>query len=128
MIFEKMNPAVKALWVAALRSGDYKQCTGLLTDGNCGFCCLGVLCDVAVKEGVIPAPSKANNGLIHYGDDIEKSVATLPRTVINWAGLRDLSAPPIAKDHNGGVIHAVSANDGLRWSFEQIADAIERNL
>src|ERR1700722_19140718 len=41
----KMDPALKAKWVAALRSGEYKQGDGKLhnrTDDS--YCCLGVLC------------------------------------------------------------------------------------
>jgi hypothetical protein len=41
----KMNPEVKARWVAALRSGEYKQGKGALRLNN-KFCCLGVLCDL----------------------------------------------------------------------------------
>lgn len=35
-----MNDAAKK-WVAALRSGNYSQCAGKLTNGE-GYCCLGV--------------------------------------------------------------------------------------
>lgn len=31
----------KEIWLKALRSGEYEQCTGRLSDGT-GFCCLGV--------------------------------------------------------------------------------------
>lgn len=44
----KMNPEIKAKWVAALRSGDYEQGRGYLHRG--GFCCLGVACDLFIKE------------------------------------------------------------------------------
>lgn len=37
-------------WVKALRSGKYQQGKGALRDGE-GFCCLGVLADLAVKAG-----------------------------------------------------------------------------
>ena len=37
---------LRVLWVAALRSGDYKQATGSLRK-PAGDCCLGVLCDIA---------------------------------------------------------------------------------
>ena len=33
-------------WIAALRSGNYKQGKGYLKKGDC-HCCLGVLCEVA---------------------------------------------------------------------------------
>lgn len=37
-----MNPEIKALWVKALRSGEYRQTHGLLYH-NGGYCCIGVL-------------------------------------------------------------------------------------
>lgn len=37
-----MDAELKAKWVEALRSGEYEQCRGRLTDGK-GFCCFGVL-------------------------------------------------------------------------------------
>ncbi len=38
----EMNPEVKARWVAALRSGEYKQATGVLRRGGKSFCCLAI--------------------------------------------------------------------------------------
>ena len=37
-----MDKKLKARWVAALRSGEYKQCQRVLHDGV-GYCCIGVL-------------------------------------------------------------------------------------
>jgi len=42
-----MKPSIKKAWIEALRSGEYAQTRGSLRDES-GFCCLGVLCDVAV--------------------------------------------------------------------------------
>lgn len=44
-----MNPRIKLLWVEALLSGKYKQVTGKLKTPE-GFCCLGVLTDLYIKE------------------------------------------------------------------------------
>jgi hypothetical protein len=41
MMIKKM----KARWVAALRSGDYKQAPSSLRNRG-GYCCLGVFCDL----------------------------------------------------------------------------------
>lgn len=41
-----MDAELKAKWIAALRSGEYKQGNGRLRDGD-KYCCLGVLCDVS---------------------------------------------------------------------------------
>ena len=79
-----MNQEWKEKWVAALRSGEYKQTRHVLrniTPENEGFCCLGVLCDLwdnkawdEVKgietrmsfqgwEGGIPTPVRESLGL-----------------------------------------------------------------
>lgn len=43
--------ALRTEWLAALRSGEYRQAPGALQAGDTsGFCCLGVLCDLAVKR------------------------------------------------------------------------------
>ncbi len=50
-----MHAAPKAKILAALRSGEYEQTRGALAivDGpNAGFCCLGVMCEEAIKDGV----------------------------------------------------------------------------
>lgn len=41
-----MDKELKEKWVTALRSGEYRQTTGELKD-EYGYCCLGVLCDIA---------------------------------------------------------------------------------
>jgi hypothetical protein len=47
MLFEMMNEKVKADWVAALRSGKYKQGEEKLRDVEKNeYCCLGVVCDI----------------------------------------------------------------------------------
>jgi hypothetical protein len=45
MSYAKLNPELKARWVAALRSSEYKQGRYLLRNDENEFCCLGVLCD-----------------------------------------------------------------------------------
>lgn len=44
-----MNQQIKEQWVAALRSGEYQQTKTVLHDSE-GFCCLGVLADLYLKE------------------------------------------------------------------------------
>jgi hypothetical protein len=46
-----MNPDKKKMWIDALLSGEYKQGRGALKYKN-GYCCYGVLCDVAIKDGL----------------------------------------------------------------------------
>lgn len=107
-----MDTRVKALWLDALRSGEYEQAKEVLAKvdpetGKVGYCCLGVLCDLAVKEGVIPSPvlvDRYENGgeaslrekdRYLYGDpdgpERSTSTAELPVAVKEWAGLYDTS-------------------------------------
>lgn len=116
-----MNPDIKAKWVAALRSGEYKQGYGALHCGSDdpkvdgGFCCLGVLCEVAVKEGVIDAGFQAYSwSNFQYGS---REGGILPESVCRWA---DVTAVPDI--HDGPATHW---NDTVRFNFEQIAEMIE---
>lgn len=106
-----MTKELRDKWVAALRSGKYKQTTGALyggtgnidTDGEreYGYCCLGVLCDIAFP---------------HTRDSWEYS-ATLTDTEKGRVGLEQ-------KDHE----HCIAMNDTYKNTFDQIADWIEENL
>lgn len=42
-----MNAELKAKWIAALESGDYKHGKGHLRNADDTYCCIGVLHDVA---------------------------------------------------------------------------------
>lgn len=94
-----MNKGVKKQWVKALRSGEYKQGEGRLAvikEGGTVFCCLGVLCDLAVKAGIIKKPKKVE---IYSGADAyvyEEYSAALPPAVKDWAGL-DSKSPQVSK-------------------------------
>lgn len=119
-----MNEEVKALWLADLRSG-VPQGRMLLFDGV-GHCCLGRLCEVAVKAGVIPPMwttlSVHRTTNYCYGDDSHSSTTDLPRAVREWAGFDD-GNPEIAPE-----VTAATANDDFGWDFNAIADAIDEYL
>lgn len=69
-----MSPELKEKWVAALRSGKYKQGKKVLRTYENTFCCLGVLCDIANPNGWEPAPgSWAYQGNQHdlIGTDLD---------------------------------------------------------
>jgi hypothetical protein len=94
---ERKQKAIRRRWVAALRSGDYKQGKGFLRTKGKGkqadkFCCLGVLCELAVKAKVINPPDIDSNtfnyGAYIYGGSID----ILPNSVTEWAGLQDSAA------------------------------------
>lgn len=118
-----MNADVKARWLAALRSGEYQQGQDALRL-NGKFCCLGVLCDLAAKDGV----GKWDLSL-HFndGDSVADDVPT--DKVREWAGLDQVNPQLNIPDVDGCERFAPIAdlNDsGL--SFAQLADEIERQL
>lgn len=94
-----MNPELKAKWVEALRSGEYKQGAGRF-EKNGKFCCLGVLCKVA---GVGVSELRGNG----YWCDNYKFVGE----TIEEIAERDL----------------INMNDSGK-PFTEIADYIEANL
>lgn len=127
-----MNTRVKRLWTAALRSGEYEQGTSGLRVEN-AHCCLGVLCEVAVREGVIErfGPNVAGDYSYGTGRQIGDSrTADLPREVVRWAGLKE--ADPIIKPEvldNGQTCGSlIVLNDVGKAPFSTIADVIDRDL
>lgn len=113
-----MNVEVKEAWVAALRSGKYKQGGGALRKDD-AFCCLGVLCDIS-------GLGSWNGGTYEpMGDHrADSSCIYLPREVVEWAGVSSWN-PALLK--GGERITLASMNDGGS-TFGQIADTIERDL
>lgn len=124
----KMNPEIKSRWVAALRSGEYKQTTGRLRrDG--GMCCLGVLTDLAVRDGVAAWISSSGGEPGSIEDDTgEVRISLLPNIVARWAGL------PIDGDQCGPKVSiqqlkcALAEHNDSGRTFAEIADAIESQL
>ena len=94
-----MKAEIKKLWTDALRSGEYKQGYGMLRSKEDEFCCLGVLCELAVKAGVIPpAEQSPYHDRYQYQDastGLEDMVLTWP--VCEWAGLME----PPSEDGEG---------------------------
>jgi len=89
-----MNQEIKARWTAALRSGEYQQGKGVLRK-NGKLCCLGVLCELAVKDGVITSAISYPDddySFTEYGEFGEE--LNLPLAVMGWAGL-DSSNPEV---------------------------------
>ena len=98
-------------WVEALRSGKYRQTTGVLRDRD-GFCCLGVLCDIS------------ETGKWEQGNDGEwyhqGYTDVLPKPVQQLVGLRTNFGRI-----NGSQGHNLSEMNDIEYSFASIADVIE---
>lgn len=122
MKYEKMKPEIKAKWLEALRSGEFEQSTGALCEVDGGYCCLGVLSELAVREGVAEKwLREEDEGIYHFGKKKgDKSSEFLPVSVRKWAGL--VSDNPAVPKGNLAVL-----ND-QHVPFSEIADLIEQHF
>ena len=119
-----MNDNVKK-WIEALRSGKYGQTKGKLRNYEENeFCCLGVACDVFAKEtgqGYWSA-----GGVFHInGDYYESNDNVLPKTVMEWLGLRNPSGTFNEYTPRGNKRNLAMMNDH-GGTFENIAKLLER--
>lgn len=99
-------------WLAALRSGDYKQGTGTLHTEEKGvhsYCCLGVLCEVQQIRKIAYTSDSANRTAYAYGDD--GKLVYYPGNLTSW--------------ENDVTVELMNLNDNKKRSFEEIADWIE---
>lgn len=120
-----MDQTVKAEWVAALRSGKYTQGHGYLRNEHNNFCCLGVLCEVAVKHEIIPEPHQSHElGAWHYGPGASDDVY-LPDAVKEWAALDQRNPTVLLGEQD--VLKLAELNDDGE-PFDAIADLIEEHL
>lgn len=117
-------------WVAALRSGKYKQAVGKLKktdeDGALRYCCLGVACDLVGLKG-----EELENGLFVFPKSHGSWMTTdslLPREAMEWLGV-DVDGPSVYTEEVGD--NGESEYDELAqlndngYSFDQIAALIE---
>lgn len=127
-----MNQDVLKKWVAELRSGKYKQGEGHLAmtdmDGEEHFCCLGVLCELALDEGIPNLTREFNEdaGRYFYNDRED----FLPTPVIEWAGFDDKNpgVPYVQGEDDSGDLFdkPLSELNDEGLSFAAIADIIEQ--
>lgn len=120
-----MRQDIKDRWLAALESGDYPKTIGNLKD-KYGYCCLGVLCDLAAAEG-IGTWEKVNSFDFAFKSASGTDTALLPKAVADWAeisvvghesesyliyaGNVDLAGLNDRHDTFGLIVSTIRAND-----------------
>ena len=107
-----MNERIKEEWCTLLEEGELEQISGSLTTLKGGFCCLGVLCEIARTEGVV----ELDNGMYNYEESY------LPQTVMEWSGLTKRN--PFIKSEES---HLANINDSGK-NFPNIAKLIRKEL
>lgn len=110
-----MDKKLKKAWIAALRSGKYKQATGTLEatteSGRIkGNCCLGVLCRISGKKPKIEGRTRSFDG----------DHSWLSSALLEEFGLTD------AQMHRLGEINDAENKDGsVKNTFKDIANYID---
>lgn len=97
-----MDFSLKSKWVAALRSGDFKQGSGWLEKDGC-YCCLGVLC--AIQD---------SDWKRQFSEEESLYTEKLPDRLN--AGLNQIERHELAQINDDGM------------PFAEIADYIEKTL
>lgn len=124
--------ALRAKLVEALRSGKYKQTKWRLArpfpHDEIGLCCLGVACVVAgfkpTKTKTTPGkPDLEKYGLDPFGYNIKGCNGALPMVVKDMFGFSTSYGHYLEGDVRYSLQHL---NDEREWTFEQIADIIEK--
>lgn len=110
-----------AQWIEALESGEFTQTTGVLRDDK-GYCCLGVACEVAVRNNIIPevvvSTSEDHDRAVYLYEDHE---TVLPSSVVEWLGM-DYNHPRVLVDDEERGVAAL--NDSREWTFPALAAAL----
>lgn len=101
-------------WAEALKSGEFTQ-GELSLHFNNAYCCLGVLCELAIRDGVEVIKDDS-----HGRTRFDGRAIYLPQSVMTWAGIKT--------EH--GVIHGTSLSslNDSKTTFVNIAKIIEDNV
>lgn len=108
-------------WLAALRSGKYRQTVGALCRGN-SYCCIGLAGKIVgatskfMRTGGAFTNDPDYSNEDSYGMPAIKAPNSLPEQIIGVASRNQL------------VQELICLNDNQRKSFAEIADWIESNV
>lgn len=107
-------------WIKALRSGRYEQgISRLRTDDS--YCCLGVACDISGLGKWVGTTHLPRYRIGHNEED-RSGFLSLP-SLRKYYGCDSagFTLDSLGKD-------MITLNDQDRWSFEQIADALQKYI
>lgn len=124
-----MRAEVAEAWIAALRSGEYTQTQGHLKYewmDDVRYCCLGVLCELAIQDGVAVDVRQDGSTVLFNGEE-----AILPENVQLWAGLKTCTGIVLDSDEDARTslsAYELSAMNDHGDDFDTIAKVIEENV
>lgn len=107
-----MSPELKAEWIAALRSGKYRQGQTALRTKSDEYCCLGVLCNIVDPAGW---RSSFSSALRNFRYDDDPDVSGIPGdAMLRHVGL------------DVRLAHDLAAMNDAGKSFFAISEAIDQ--
>lgn len=118
-----MNQQIKTRWLEALQSGQYEQGQDYLNRFN-KFCCLGVLCDLYLKEKGLDWGTVSDSKEPLECCDF---VTYPPDQVFEWADdqfLKDNSVIPGLLNRTGAPVLLTELNDDDKLDFGKLSDII----
>ena len=128
-----MTPVTKKDWIDALRSGEFKQCTGVLAkrdpeSGTTSYCCLGVLATIAGVGAVPQELPDWENLVFDFDGKLESGVIpeAHQNTIVSDLDLSTLVAPatnPLLPP--GDLMRILSSKNDKGATFEDIATYLE---
>ena len=114
-----MDETVKAVWLAALRSGKYRRVEGSLRErmhGKTKYCCLGGLCDLGEKKNWVELGSSFGETLYKYGNYPTSDGSFPPKFILRKSGISKANSRLLASMNDDGA------------TFKQIVRWIEECL
>lgn len=107
-----MNQEIKKRWVEELRSGKHVQGRGQLRDHEGRVCALGVLCEMAIEDGVQIERRHDHYESMPSGECFE---VCPPVEVVRWADLTPRISGLVASRNDDG------------YSLAELASLIEKS-
>lgn len=108
-------------WAEALESGDYEQGKTVLaqvTNEGKKYCCLGVLCELAIKHGIELDVTREQDNILY-----DERIGVLPPSVLYWADIDSEDG-----DVKLGDEFASELNDKMNFTFTEIAQCIRQQF
>ena len=126
-----MNKEIKERWITALESGEYIHGVNALkksSEGEIAYCCLGVLCDMYIKEtGTASWHEPNSSGICEFLNSGQEqgigNSAFLPDIVIGWSGMKDSRG--VFTDDTDKRVSLVGVNDSSE-DFGRVIECIEK--
>ena len=129
-----MNRHIAKEWTVRLRSGITKQTRKHLGRNDGSRCCLGVLCDMAVEEGIIFPPGEFRPGTSKRGCLVFGGTRhNLPAPVREWAGMKSTYGQYPGEIGTGrsstyGAPPSLALDNDAGADFAELADIIEQHV